>query len=264
MKIILVLLFLISAYTLRATLSIQGVYQGKEIYVQNPEDADGFGFCATKVTVNGDVMTGGVNRSAFNIDFSQFNIAVGDPVFIVIEHNDGCKPKILNPEVLLPKSTFEIVEMSVKEDGTLKWKTKNEQGSLPYVIEQYRWNKWVSAGEVDGEGTSEENEYEYKIIPHSGENKLRIVQQDHSGLKRKSEEITFDSNLPEVEMAPKKVKTEIRFTANGKPVETKYEIWDAYGNIIKRGFGSTVNCENLKKAVYYINFDNTDQKFIKG
>ena len=63
-------------------------------------DDDGFGYCATKVTVNGDIMPGGTSMGAFEIDFSIFNIAIGEPVFIVIEHNDGCKPKILNPEVL--------------------------------------------------------------------------------------------------------------------------------------------------------------------
>lgn len=257
----LVCLNLLNAF---ADLSIEGSYQGKNLYVQNPEEEVGFGFCASKVTVNGDVMPGGVSRSAFEIDFSLFNIKIGDPVFIVIEHTDGCSPKILNPEVLLPRSTFEVIEMSISDDGLLKWKTKSEQGKLPFIIEQYRWNKWVSAGEVDGIGTPNENSYEYKVIPHSGENKVRVVQIDHSGTKKKSEENTFNSTVPTVEMAPKKVKTEIKFSANGASVDTKYEIYDAYGNIVKKGYSSSVNCENLRKGAYYINFDNKNEKFIKG
>ena len=78
------------------SLSIEGTYQGKNLYVQNPMDDEGFGYCATKVTVNGDIMPGGTNTGAFEIDFSIFNIAIGEPVFIVIEHNDGCKPQ--NPK----------------------------------------------------------------------------------------------------------------------------------------------------------------------
>src|SRR6202008_834946 len=104
-----------------AALSIEGSYQGKNLYVQNPEDGDGFGFCATKVTVNGDVMRGGCSSSAFEIDFSLFNIEIGEPVFIVIEHNDGCKPKILNPEVLLPRSTFKVSSMNINNTGKLVW-----------------------------------------------------------------------------------------------------------------------------------------------
>ena len=247
-----------------AHLSIEGSYQGKNLYVQNPEDDAGFGFCATKVTINGDIMPGNLGRSAFEIDFSLVNIKVGEPVFIVIEHNDGCMPKILNPEVLLPRSTFDIEEIAISEDNVLNWVTTNEQGKLPFIVEQFRWNKWVNAGIVQGEGTAEKNEYTFELTPHSGENKVRVVQVDHSGAKRKSPEKTFESSVPQVEMAPKKVKTEIKFTAKGQPVETKYEIFDAYGNIVKKGFASEVNCENLRKGAYYINFDNQSEKFIKN
>jgi hypothetical protein len=47
-------------------------------------------------------------------------------------------------------------------------------------------------------------------------------------------------------------------------METRYEIYDAYGNIVKKGVGSSVNCENLLRGVYYINFDNVNEKFIKN
>ncbi|MBI2258702.1 MAG: hypothetical protein HYU67_07360 [Flavobacteriia bacterium] len=249
-----------------ATLSIEGSYQGKNLYVQNPEDGDGFGFCATKVTVNGDVMPGGTSSSAFEIDFSLFNIEIGEPVFIVIEHNDGCKPKILNPEVLLPRSTFKVTQMLISPSGKLNWKTTNEQGKLPYIIEQYRWNKWVEVGEVQGKGKtgSGENAYEFQVIPHSGENIVRVAQIDHSGAKKCSQEVKFQSTSAPVEKNPVKVKDVINFTSNGKPVETKYEIYDAYGNIVKKGFGSSVNCENLIKGAYYLNFDNKTEKFFKG
>lgn len=254
-------LFSVSGFS---ALSIEGSYQGKNLYVQNPEDGDGFGFCATKVTVNGDVMPGGCSSNAFEIDFSLFNIEIGEPVFIVIEHSEGCKPKILNPEVLLPKSTFNTVEISVSGSGMLTWKTNNEHGKLPFFIEQYRWNKWVQVGEVQGKGTAGTNSYEFQVAPHSGENTIRVVQVDHSGTKRSSKEVKFTSSLPPVEKSPVKVKDVINFTSNGKSVETKYEIYDAYGNIVKKGVGSSVPCGNLLKGAYYINFDNKTEKFVKG
>jgi len=245
-------------------LSIEGSYQGKNLYVQNPMDGDGFGFCATKVTVNGDVMPGGCASSAFEIDFSLFNVEIGDPVFIVIEHNDGCKPKILNPEVLLPKSTFKVTDMKCSSAGKLTWSTTDEQGKLPFIIEQYRWNKWVQVGEVQGKGTPGTNSYEFQVVPHSGENTIRVVQIDHSGAPRTSKTVKFNSTVASVSFSPVKVKTIINFTSNGKPVETRYEIYDAYGNIVKKGIGSSVPCGNLQKGAYYINFDNKEQKFFKG
>lgn len=263
-KLFSVYLFLLTSTIGFSALSIEGTYQGKNLYIQNPMDDEGFGYCATKVTVNGDIMPGGTNMGAFEIDFSNFNIAIGEPVFIVIEHNDGCKPKILNPEVLLPRSTFKVTEMNVTQGGKLTWQTTEEQGKLPYIVEQYRWNKWVTVGEVQGKGTQGSNSYEFQITPHSGENTVRVVQIDHSGSKRTSKEVKFQSTVPAVMKSPAKVKDIINFTTNGQAVETRYEIYDAYGNIVKKGVGSSVNCENLLRGVYYINFDNLNEKFIKN
>ena len=255
---------LLGSFVFGAPLSIEGTYQGKNLYVQNPMDDEGFGYCATKVTVNGDIMPGGTNMGAFEIDFANFNIAIGEPIFIVIEHNEGCKPKILNPEVLLPRSTFVVKSITVSPTGKLNWMTTGEQGKLPYIIEQYRWNTWITVGEVQGKGVAGDNTYEFAVNPHSGENTVRVTQVDHSGTKRTSKEVKFTSNVPAVMKSPVKVKDIINFTANGAPVETRYEIHDAYGNIVKKGVGTSVNCSNLLSGAYYINFDNVNEKFIKN
>lgn len=267
MKLNVILLFLlVGAFAPQgwATLSIDGSYQGKNLYVQNPMDEDGFGYCATKVTVNGDIMPGGTGLAAFEIDFGQFNIGIGEPVFVVIEHNEGCNPKILNPEVLLPKSTFVVESLNITPTGKLTWTTTGENGKLPFVIEQYRWNKWVAVGEVQGKGTEGPNQYEFDVTPHSGENTVRVAQFDHSGRGRYSKEIAFKSPVMEVSKKPSIVKDKIEFYTNGIPVETRYEIYDAYGNIVKKGVDKVVNCTNLVKGVYYINYDNVNEKFIKN
>ncbi len=265
MKQLLIVFFLfVLKGSFGSTLSVEGTYQGKNLYIQNPMSDDGFGYCATKVTVNGDVMPGGTNMGAFEIDFANFNIAIGEPVFIVIDHNDGCTPKILNPEVLLPRSTFVVTAINVSSTGKLTWKTTGEQGKLPFHIEQYRWDKWVTIGEVDGKGSSGNNAYEFLVSPHSGQNTIRVVQVDHSGSKRESKQVTFKSNLTQVVKSPAKVKDMIYFSSNGKPSETRFEIFDAYGNIVKKGVGASVNCQNLIPGAYYINFDNVNEKFIKN
>ena len=126
-NIILTVFFFSISIIAFGALSVEGTYQGKNLYVQNPMDDEGFGYCATKVTVNGDIMPGGTSTGAFEIDFSLLNIGIGEPVFIVIEHNDGCKPKILNPEVLLPRSTFSIISINVSPNGKLIWETTAEE-----------------------------------------------------------------------------------------------------------------------------------------
>ncbi|MBD3636978.1 MAG: hypothetical protein HUJ25_06495 [Crocinitomicaceae bacterium] len=243
--------------------SIEGTYQGKNLFVQSPESEDGFGFCVTKVTVNGDVSAHSPQASAFQIDLSEFSIQIGEKVLVVLEHEDGCKPKLLNPEVLLPKSTFILEDISCTPDGTLSWKTTGESGSLNYQIEQYKWNKWVVVGETNGIGNAKPNEYLFNVSPHSGENKLRVTQTDNTGNKRVSKEVTFVAkDIPEPQMVAQKGKI-IEFVSNGEKVITKYEVFDAYGNIVKKGMNHTVDCSNLKDGVYHVNYDNKHEKFIK-
>ena len=60
-------------------------------------------------------------------------------------------------------------------------------------------------------------------------------------------------------MTAKKVKKEITFTQ-----KTKYEIFDSFGNIVKKGFGDKIDCVTLKKGLYYLNYDNTNDEFSKN
>jgi hypothetical protein len=245
---------------------LEGNYQGKVLYVQNPFGAGGVGFCVTEVKVNGNITTDETNSSAFEIDLKNHKMNVGDKVEVKIFHKDGCKPKVLNPEVLKPKSTFEVVNMSVEKDGTLKWSTRSESGKLPFNVEQYRWNKWVKIGEVDGMGTPGNHDYSFKVAPHSGKNQFRLRQTDYSGQPRVSRAVDFMSEIPEADYTPQKASKDISFIVKNKPdktVETMYEIYDQYGNVVKKGFGSKVDVSNLPKGGYYLNYDNKMGDFVK-
>lgn len=239
-------------------LVLEGNYQGKNLYIQNPFAGSGVGFCVQEVLINDQVSTDEINSSAFEIDFTNYQLKTGDKVTVKIKHKDDCKPKVLNPEVLKPKSTYEVVTMKVEKDGTLNFTTKGESGKLPFVVEQFRWNKWVKVSEIQGKGTESQNTYSTKVTPHSGENKFRVKQVDFSGNPRYSEPVKFRSMQPEVTFAPLKVADVLSFSD-----ETMYEIYDSYGNIVKKGFGNKVDVANLQKGIYYLNFDNKTDKFVK-
>jgi len=263
--------YLLASYTFVATsikaqegvLILEGNYQGKNLYVQNPFASSGVGFCVTEVLVNGNITTDETNSSAFEIDFKPHKLNIGDKVEVKIKHKPDCKPKVLNPEVLKPKSTFEVVSMTLDKDGLLKFTTKSETGKLTFVIEQYRWNKWVKVGEVEGVGTPGTNNYEFKLQLHSGKNTVRVRQTDYTGQPRVSKPVEVISDIPEVTFGPMKAKTEILFMANDKPAETMYEIYDQYGNIVKRGYGSKIDVSNLPKGGYFLNYDNKMGEFVK-
>ena len=256
---IVLVLIALSGFSQAQPMLLEGHYQGKNLYVQNPFAGTGVGFCVYEVTINDEVTTDEIGSSAFEIDFSNFQLNIGDPVAIVIKHKSDCRPKVLNPEVLKPKSTFEVTNIIVTKEGVLNWKTKNETGKLDYIIEQYRWNKWIKVGEVLGEGAPTEQEYKFQITPHSGENQFRVKQVDYSGKPRYSKAVKYrNPSIPEVTFSPYKVSKLIEFSS-----ETLFEIYDQFGNLVKRGFAKEINCINLKKGVYYLNYDNKTDKFIK-
>jgi hypothetical protein len=43
---------------------------------------------------------------------------------------------------------------------------------------------------------------------------------------------------------------------NKVAAKTKYEIFDSSGNIVKKGYNSSVDYSNLNPIIYHINFDN--------
>jgi hypothetical protein len=230
-------------------LVVEGKYQQKNLFIQNGFSSSGVGFCAFQVKVNGQITTDEVNSSAFEIDFSPYKFKAGDKITVEIEHKDGCIPKVLNPEALKPKPTFDVVSISINNDAMLSWTSKNEVGSLPFVIEQFKWNKWVYVGEINGEGTPTAHDYKFKVIPHSGENKFRVKQVGFSVAPRYSDAVIYNSLMerPSYQVD----KNMINFNN-----ETSYEVYDYYGNVVKKGFGPSCDISTIKRGKYYLCYDN--------
>ncbi len=246
-----------SVLTYAGEIELKGTYQGENLYVKNPFAASGVGFCVYEVTVNGQTTTDEINSSAFEIDLTIYQFALGEPLTVSIRHKDDCEPKVLNPEVLNARATFVVNKINVA-DNTLNWVTSNEAGSLTFVVEQYRWNKWVKVGEVKGNGTSGTNAYKAKVRLHSGENKFRVKQVDYRNKPRYSDEVKSISTKEDVKLASGKVDDTINFSA-----ETLYEIYDKYGGIVFKGYGKELNVASLTKGRYYINYDNKMERFTK-
>lgn len=257
---LLLLLLLATGSTFAGNIVLEGNYQGKNLYVKNPFAGSGVGFCVFEVTVNGSVTTDEWNSSAFEIDLSIHDLDPGDEVVVVIKHKDDCGPvKVLNPEVLNPKSTFKTEGITVSNDGVLQWSTTGESGVLTFIVEQFRWNKWVYVGEVEGKGrTGKTNAYSFKVTPHSGENKFRVKQVDYTGKPNYSPDVTYTSAQSPVSFSPIKVESQIDFTA-----ETMFEVYDIHGNIVKKGYSNKIDATNLKKGLYYLNYDNDTKEFMK-
>ncbi|MDQ3192257.1 MAG: hypothetical protein M3Q58_11755 [Bacteroidota bacterium] len=258
LPVVFILLFIstnfagITTTTSKGVIVIEGKYQNKNLYIQNSFATSGVGFCIYEVTINGKVSTDAINSSAFEIDFHQQLIEAGTDVIVEIKHKEGCTPKVLNPDVLKPTPTFETTSIKINQDGIVNWTTTNETGSLPYHIEQFKWNKWVTVGEVQGKGTPSENNYSFKTALVSGENKFRVKQIGNNNKPKYSGEAKLRAKMSQINYTYSKSSKEISFDD-----ETSYEVYDRFGNLVKKGFGKSIDCSNLEKAAYYLNYDSS-------
>lgn len=239
---------------------ITGVYQGKNIYVMNPFSSPGnSSFCITQILVNGKVVQGSFNSSSYEIELSDFQIKIGETVEVVIQHKEGCQPKILNRDALMSRSTFAIksIKFDVKTNH-LNWETSSESGPLPYIIERFRWNKWVRVGTVEGQGSYEKNNYSFPIELHSGINRFRVKQRDFTGSDKISREVSLRSTKIPVKFEPLKPEDIITFSA-----DTDYEIFNIAGERVLHGSGKSVDITTLPKGEYYLNYDASTEAFKK-
>jgi hypothetical protein len=233
-------------------LVLRGNYLGKNIYVQNPLSPEGKSYCVDSILVNGKNIQVEKYASAFVVPLDSMGFKEHDTILAEIFHQPGCLPRVINTGGCSPKVTFEIVSISVDSNAVLHWTTKNEVNKLTFVIEQFRWNKWIKVGETDGKGGSQENEYAFQTIPHSGFNQFRVKQLGSSGIPRLSPSATFKG--PELHV--KILKFSVNDNVLPFSAETLYELYDQEGNIVKRGTGKSIDMKGLKRGHYFVNYDN--------
>jgi hypothetical protein len=250
------LLISVSAFCYSGEIVIKGNYYGFNLYVNNP--SVGNGFCVTKVLVNDIETKDEIQSNAFEIDLSLLNLKTGDPVTVVIKHKDDCKPEIVNPKALQKSENVAFSFAKIDKTGKLTWGITGEMPDDVFIVEQFRWNKWVKCAEVSTEDTTQKNTYAYEFVPHFGLNQFRIIRNDVNGNPVYSKVIKYTSRTAEVNLESAKVSDKLVFTA-----ETQYEIFDMKGNFISEGFGKEVDVSDLEKGKYWVNFDNKSLNFIR-
>lgn len=150
-----------------------------------------------------------------------------------------------------PVASFEIQSIKVSRDGLVSWTARNEQGSLPYSVEHYIYDKWVKVSQVSGVGTPTPNSYSVPVILHSGENKFRVRQKGYDNMSRFSDAITFYSKKEPVSYTVTDKNRRVEFSN-----DTYYIIYNPYGAIVKQGYGNSVDITNYLKGYYCLIYDN--------
>lgn len=251
-------LFLLSVFAMSGVVNagvivMEGHYQNQNIYIQNAISTAGVGFCTYEVTINGMVSTDEIYSDAFEIDLLPFQLKIGTPVMVKIKFkDDGCSPKVLNPNALSPNPTFETAAIDVDNKGELIWTTVNESAALTFLVEQFKWNKWIKVGEIAGKGGPKIHKYSFKTEACAGVNKFRVKQKGLYGKTRYSPAVYYTSLKSEVTYIYNRTTQKIEFSEN-----TAYELYDMYGSIVKKGHGIRYDVSNLKRGIYYMSYGNT-------
>lgn len=236
-------------------LTLSGVYQGKNLYVQNPFTGNMKDFCSNDVYVNDVKLSVNIESSAYEIDLS--HLKVNDPVTIKITHKDDCKPKVLNPQVIRASSSFQFSSFTVDKSVVI-WATKGEKPKGKFFVEHFVNNTWVIVKELAGKGSVILNNYDVESHHHSGVNKYRAKYLESDGQVFYSPVFEYSSDLAEVTFYPKRVTDKIFLSR-----EAEYEVLDQYGNIVRKGKNKEIDMTSTGEGVYYLNVDNKTFKLYK-
>jgi hypothetical protein len=82
-------------------IAIEGTFKGKNIFVYDSLPDDGT-FCTIAIYVNGEKVADEPSTESFEINLKQMGLEIGDPIKIVIVHQDGCKPTVRLDPVYIP------------------------------------------------------------------------------------------------------------------------------------------------------------------
>ncbi|HSH67248.1 MAG TPA: hypothetical protein VLB84_15990 [Bacteroidia bacterium] len=174
-------------------------------------------------------------------------------VFVIAPLIGFCGNGVLDDEVKSAKivSTFNMETFFVKEEGFVCWTAKEEHGSLPYIVEQYIFDKWVPVGQINGIGTPTANSYSVPVTLNSGENKFRVRQKGYDKMSRFSNSISYYSKKLPVSYDVSSDNQTLVFSA-----DTYFIIYNPYGAVMKQGYGNSLNISDYPTGYYCLIYDN--------
>lgn len=231
------------------TVELGGLFQGDNLLVVNEPGPDGVGFCCYEVRVNGLLTADEVNSHAFEVDLGALGLPLGKGVSVRLKHRSGCLPRVLNPEVIQPSPGFQLVDFKAVPSGEVSWTTADEHGRMPFVLQQFKWGKWVDVVRLDGRGGPQQQRYFANVQPVRGENLLRLTHLAPDGTLEVKGEARFEGDVPEVTMEYDHKTQMVTFSS-----PTQYELVDAFGTVVLSGVGSEATLRYLARGEYFANF----------
>jgi hypothetical protein len=88
-------------------MTLQGVYNGKDLFIRNSFGGNGVGFCVSQVNVNKNITTDEINASVFRVDLEMHKLKLNEKFTLEVFYKDKCGVPdgilILNPGAVKQK-----------------------------------------------------------------------------------------------------------------------------------------------------------------
>jgi hypothetical protein len=255
-RTILFSLFLLSQVNLKAQETVlTGVYQGHSLYIKNPYEPEIDKFCIQSITVNKKKIDINLRLSALKLNFKNEDLFT--PIIVRIKHDEGCKPKFINPESILFHSSFKYDSLFIS-DSIMSWHTKGDKREGVYIIEKLAEGYWDEVATINSKGEFEGADYVYFPSFKPSGNKYRIKYSLPNGRFLYSEELEVFQFDDPITFSPKSVSDKITLSRY-----SEYEILDMEGNLIVSGAGRVIPLRKLKKGDYMIYLEGYTDRFNK-
>jgi len=247
-----------SAYS--AVEVLKGIYQGKNLFVQNTMTKNMSSFSTKAVFVNNEKVLSYPNTTSFEIDLS--HVVLNAPVVVKIVYIDGCRPpRVLNSQVIKSASKISFLSFTIDEEDII-WVTRGEAHNGVFYLQQFMNHRWSDVLEVKGKHSLSSNNYSLIAHHHHGLNQYRIKYVDSDGKSTFSGMKQFTSSRSPITFYPKSNITSTITFVSDHPVY--FEIFNKDGSLVLKGRTKVVNCSSLEKEkVYSISFDNQHKTFLK-
>lgn len=253
--LLLTILFLVYLQGTAGELIFTGIYQGKNLYIQNPSIPGSGGYCTIKAYVNDQEVVSSPTTSAYEIDLS--SVRIGNQVIVRIVHHEGCKPVVINPQVLKEKNPFKFVKIQLK-DNSLGWTSTGDQTGDYYYVEKRIGEKWIMIKSIKAKGEIGNNDYSVGIMNGVGDNKYRIKCIQKSGYIKYSPLVAYFSKDDPVTFYPDHVDDKIFLSRIAD-----FEILDMHGNLMTNGKMKEIDVKDLSAGLYYLVIEAKTEKFYK-
>ncbi|MGK7389045.1 MAG: hypothetical protein ACNS60_01785 [Candidatus Cyclobacteriaceae bacterium M2_1C_046] len=252
---IVVLIFLFQEKAVGAELVITGVYQGKDLYVQNPYSSANKKFCTEAVYINDQRIITEPNSSGYRINLSKFQL--NERLEIKIVHREGCTPKILNPDVIQPKGAFEFITINAGRTS-ISWIVKDEMpGGEFYVQRKLTDGEWEDIEQVPGKGGIVSGNYQLPVSHMSGVNFYRIRFEGPADEPKYSTIANYDFKEEPVTFFPSDPTIKITLSR-----EAEYLVTDKEGNKYLEGKNDFINVKDLPSGEYILHIQNRKEPFV--